>query len=190
MMLASRRASTRLLPRYIHHTEPLLPCLRRQVLRSFSNVTLGSGLPLSPNNDIYISASSDPYFNLTFEDWSVACPFHSICPLIVYYWGFILHYRNNYTIDNTIHFASWPWPACRLFRHSTSSKPQLLIYRDSPCVVIGRNQNPWTEVNFSALRAHGVPFLRRRSGGGTVYHVCLMFHLSFSLFAHSYLPHD
>ena len=48
----------------------------------------------------------------------------------------------------------------------------LLIYRDDPCVVIGRNQNPWKEVNFLALRARpSVPFIRRRSGGGTVYHV-------------------
>lgn len=47
-----------------------------------------------------------------------------------------------------------------------------MIYRDEPCVIIGRNQNPWKEVNFTALRARpGVPFIRRRSGGGTVYHV-------------------
>lgn len=71
----------------------------------------------------------------------------------------------------------------RLFRHAPAEKPLLLIYRDSPCVVIGRNQNPWKEINFQALRAqnehvnvlhekHAVPFIRRRSGGGTVYHVC------------------
>ncbi|KJA29590.1 hypothetical protein HYPSUDRAFT_223304 [Hypholoma sublateritium FD-334 SS-4] len=57
-----------------------------------------------------------------------------------------------------------------LFRHSPETKPLLLIYRDAPCVVIGRNQNPWTELNFPALRAANTPFLRRRSGGGAVYH--------------------
>ncbi|PPQ69891.1 hypothetical protein CVT26_014154 [Gymnopilus dilepis] len=118
--------ATRLMPANGFHIGSLSPCLRRQALRSFSELSSGSGLPLSPNHDIYVSLSSDPYFNLTFEDW--------------------------------------------LFRHSNPSKPQLLIYRDAPCVVIGRNQNPWTEVNFSVLRARGVPFLRRRSGGGTVYH--------------------
>jgi len=47
----------------------------------------------------------------------------------------------------------------------------LLIYRDDPCVVIGRNQNPWKEVNLTALNARkGTPLIRRRSGGGTVYH--------------------
>ncbi|KIM35162.1 hypothetical protein M413DRAFT_368643 [Hebeloma cylindrosporum] len=57
-----------------------------------------------------------------------------------------------------------------LFRNAPRSSPLLLIYRDSPCVIIGRNQNPWTEVNFPALRAVGTSFVRRRSGGGTVYH--------------------
>ncbi|KAF8966741.1 hypothetical protein BDZ97DRAFT_1657230 [Flammula alnicola] len=111
---------------------PNLYCWRRHGLRGF--VTTGvkaeptnSNGGLSPDYDIYVSTSTDPYFNLTLEDW--------------------------------------------LFRHSPESKPLLLIYRDSPCVVIGRNQNPWTEVNFPALRAAGIPFLRRRSGGGTVYHV-------------------
>lgn len=46
----------------------------------------------------------------------------------------------------------------------------LLLYRDDPCVVIGRNQNPWKEVNFPALQRADIPFIRRRSGGGTVYH--------------------
>ena len=41
-----------------------------------------------------------------------------------------------------------------------------LLYRDDPCVVIGRNQNPWRE----ALTEAGLPVFRRRSGGGTVYH--------------------
>lgn len=54
----------------------------------------------------------------------------------------------------------------------------LLIYRDEPCVVIGRNQNPWKEINFPALKKVGIPFIRRRSGGGTVYHVRIVILLS------------
>ncbi|KAG6861965.1 hypothetical protein C0995_009149 [Termitomyces sp. Mi166 len=81
----------------------------------------------SAQHSIYISKSTNPYFNLTLEDW--------------------------------------------LFRHKAPEEPLLLIYRDDPCVVVGRNQNPWKEVNFRALRERpGVPFIRRRSGGGTVYH--------------------
>ncbi|KAF8076802.1 hypothetical protein FPV67DRAFT_433361 [Lyophyllum atratum] len=81
----------------------------------------------SAQHSIYISNSTNPYFNLTLEDW--------------------------------------------LFRHKAPEEPLLLVYRDEPCVIIGRNQNPWKEVNFEALRERpGVPFIRRRSGGGTVYH--------------------
>ena len=42
----------------------------------------------------------------------------------------------------------------------------ILIYINDPCVVVGRNQNPWVEV---AARSE-VPVLRRVSGGGAVYH--------------------
>ncbi|TCD63961.1 Biotin/lipoate A/B protein ligase [Steccherinum ochraceum] len=81
---------------------------------------------LSPNHAIYVSNSTNPYFNLTLEDW--------------------------------------------LFRHADPKRPLLLLYRDSPCVVIGRNQNPWKEVNLDESRTQHIPWIRRRSGGGTVYH--------------------
>ncbi len=64
-----------------------------------------------------------------------------------------------------------PSSCIRLFRHKDPEQPLLLLYRDSPCVVIGRNQNPWKEVNLRASRKTGIPFIRRHSGGGTVYHV-------------------
>ncbi|EKM59482.1 uncharacterized protein PHACADRAFT_137307 [Phanerochaete carnosa HHB-10118-sp] len=81
---------------------------------------------LSAERSIYVSKSTNPYFNLTFEDW--------------------------------------------LFRNKAPKDPLLLIYRDDPCVVIGRNQNPWKEVNLRAVESAGIPWIRRRSGGGTVYH--------------------
>lgn len=46
----------------------------------------------------------------------------------------------------------------------------LLLWRNSPAVVIGRHQNPWLEVNTSVLSEHGIEIARRNSGGGTVYH--------------------
>lgn len=42
----------------------------------------------------------------------------------------------------------------------------LLLYVNDPCVVVGRNQNPWAE----ASEGSGLPILRRVSGGGAVYH--------------------
>lgn len=57
--------------------------------------------------------------------------------------------------------------------HPTSTL--LFLYRNSPSVVIGRNQNPWQETNLSALRTglgptQPVSLVRRRSGGGAVFH--------------------
>ncbi|KAH8118734.1 Lipoyltransferase and lipoate-protein ligase [Phellopilus nigrolimitatus] len=81
---------------------------------------------LNPNHSVYVSNSTNPYFNLSLEDW--------------------------------------------LFRNKNNQEPLLLLYRDDPCVVIGRNQNPWKEVNLQLASTQKVPFIRRRSGGGTVYH--------------------
>jgi len=46
----------------------------------------------------------------------------------------------------------------------------LLFYRNEPCVVIGRHQNPWSEANVPFLRNNGISLARRNSGGGTVFH--------------------
>eukprot|EP01134_Creolimax_fragrantissima_P003784 CFRG3784T1 len=46
----------------------------------------------------------------------------------------------------------------------------LLFWVDTPSVVIGRNQNPWTECDVASMRKDGIEFVRRKSGGGTVYH--------------------
>lgn len=44
----------------------------------------------------------------------------------------------------------------------------LFLYRNGPCIVSGRFQVPWREMNF--LHENQLPYVRRRSGGGTVYH--------------------
>lgn len=59
-----------------------------------------------------------------------------------------------------------------LFRHVTpAERPILFMYRNAPAVVIGRNQVPWKEVDPERLESEGVRLVRRRSGGGAVYHV-------------------
>ncbi|KXJ86643.1 hypothetical protein Micbo1qcDRAFT_190457 [Microdochium bolleyi] len=50
-----------------------------------------------------------------------------------------------------------------LLQKSHPDSVVLLLYTNSPCVVIGRNQNPWVE-------HEDVQLVRRRSGGGTVFH--------------------
>ncbi len=106
------------------------------------NTQATAALPnLSSRIQTYISRSRDPYLNLSIE-----------------------------------HF---------LFEKSPPGSKILFLYTNRPCVVIGRNQNPWLEVNLrlltpehaairpSATRQQtlgSVDLVRRRSGGGTVFH--------------------
>lgn len=46
----------------------------------------------------------------------------------------------------------------------------LMLWQNDPCVVIGRHQNPWEEVNIPNLTNQEITLARRNSGGGTVYH--------------------
>lgn len=71
-----------------------------------------------------------------------------------------------------------------LFQKSPPGSKVLFLYTNRPCIVIGRNQNPWLEVNLSLLQPQtsdkatrseppalgNVDLVRRRSGGGTVFH--------------------
>lgn len=70
-----------------------------------------------------------------------------------------------------------------LLQKSPADSTILFLYVNSPCVIIGRNQNPWLETNLRKIKtcpAKGfiryehepqeVQLVRRRSGGGTVFH--------------------
>ncbi|BGP29252.1 hypothetical protein JCM10296v2_000990 [Rhodotorula toruloides] len=57
-----------------------------------------------------------------------------------------------------------------LFRKTDPERKILYMYRNEPSVIVGRNQNPWKEIDLARLRGLGIPFVRRKSGGGTVYH--------------------
>lgn len=56
-----------------------------------------------------------------------------------------------------------------LLRNSPSKLSMMLLYRNRPCIVIGRHQNPWYECRVDKL-SDSLLLLRRHSGGGTVYH--------------------
>jgi lipoate-protein ligase A len=57
-----------------------------------------------------------------------------------------------------------------LLDHAEGCGPILFLCVNSPCVVIGKNQNPWRECRLSLMEKEGVPLARRISGGGAVYH--------------------
>lgn len=57
-----------------------------------------------------------------------------------------------------------------LLDHAADRGPILFLCVNSPCVVIGKNQNPWRECRLSLMEREGVPLARRISGGGAVYH--------------------
>jgi lipoate-protein ligase A len=115
----------------------------RTAFRGLSNLASFTDRLADPKNKLqsYVSTSNNPYLNLSIED--------------------------------------------HILRKSPPDSTVLFLYVNRPCVVIGRNQNPWTEVNLGIIDAArhrandaeteplgigAVDLVRRRSGGGTVFH--------------------
>jgi len=57
-----------------------------------------------------------------------------------------------------------------LLDHAAERGPILFLCINSPCVVIGKNQNPWRECRLSLMEKENASLARRISGGGAVYH--------------------
>lgn len=76
----------------------------------------------------------------------------------------------------------------QLFRSRQGEQGYVLLYRNSPCVVIGRNQNPWIECDVQWLAEQHLPLLRRISGGGAVWHDPGNLNISFILPRKEYDP--
>jgi lipoate-protein ligase A len=69
-----------------------------------------------------------------------------------------------------------------LFVNLKREEPILFLWKNTPSVFIGRHQNPWMECNMPFLKRRNIPFLRRESGGGTVYHDLGNLNFSFMAF--------
>ncbi len=45
-----------------------------------------------------------------------------------------------------------------------------MLWQSEPCVVVGKHQNTYAEINYQYTRNHQIKIARRLSGGGTVFH--------------------
>ncbi|MEC9485543.1 MAG: lipoate--protein ligase [Candidatus Izemoplasma sp.] len=57
-----------------------------------------------------------------------------------------------------------------LLKHKSLDDDLFYVWRNTPSIIIGRNQNAFEEVHLKRIRNQKIPVIRRISGGGTVYH--------------------
>ncbi|WP_137598065.1 lipoate--protein ligase [Paucilactobacillus kaifaensis] len=56
-----------------------------------------------------------------------------------------------------------------LMEHADLSEPILYFYINSPCIILGRYQNAYEEINQQYVSDHNIIITRRTSGGGAVF---------------------
>lgn len=57
-----------------------------------------------------------------------------------------------------------------ILKKSLNSDGILILWQNTPCVVIGRYQEEALEINIDYLKGKNIPIIRRLTAGGTVYH--------------------
>lgn len=57
-----------------------------------------------------------------------------------------------------------------IFNMADPGETYILLWQNSPSVIIGKHQNTLAEINSDFIRRHGINVVRRMTGGGAVYH--------------------
>ena len=60
--------------------------------------------------------------------------------------------------------------AAEEFLFTGLQEPVFRLWRNSPSVIVGRYQNAAAEINAGYVESHGIPVVRRLTGGGAVFH--------------------
>lgn len=82
--------------------------------------------------------------------------------------------RLNLSIEKFI-YDNYPNPKDPLNKFAR----RLFLYKNSNCIVLGKNQNIFREINLRLASTYSIPILRRFSGGGTVVHDLGNYNFSF-----------
>lgn len=56
-----------------------------------------------------------------------------------------------------------------LIKEKRLTEPVFLFWQNTPCLMLGKFQNPIVEINLEYLKSHKLDLVRRKSGGGTIY---------------------
>lgn len=70
------------------------------------------------------------------------------------------------SLNPHLNLATEEW----IFHNLDPSQQVLFLWRNEETVVIGRNQNPWSECNLAKMKEDKVHLARRTTGGGAVFH--------------------
>jgi len=72
---------------------------------------------------------------------------------------------NNLAVENSL-FEE----ISRAYCSEGASSAALMLWQNSDCVVIGKNQNPYRECDLKYMEENGILLSRRTTGGGAVFH--------------------